>query len=162
MPEVIDAMTTIESVGTDFTPETTDPQNELGEAITNLWSAHLRLPGWVLSYRLIVQFSAQIGSTGAILRCIGYGYGASRDVFPLYRQINFVREFLSLCLIRNTNNASLGRPRVLGSEVYQYGRCCWSIPASVARGINHHRNRVIRPSRVEESKSYAARWIVQV
>jgi hypothetical protein len=31
---------TIESVGTDFPPETMDSQNELGEAITNLWAAH--------------------------------------------------------------------------------------------------------------------------
>jgi len=46
MQEVIDAtntdvMNTIESSVTEFTPETTDPQTEIGEAITGLWSAHL-------------------------------------------------------------------------------------------------------------------------
>jgi hypothetical protein len=46
MLEVIDAtnteaMNVIEPLATDFTPETTDPQTEIGEAITNLWSAHL-------------------------------------------------------------------------------------------------------------------------
>src|SRR5580704_5185777 len=45
MLEVIDAMNTdtmktTESLATDFTTET-DSQNELGEAITSLWSAHL-------------------------------------------------------------------------------------------------------------------------
>jgi hypothetical protein len=45
MLEVIDAtntdgMNTIESLTTDFTPETMGSQNELGEAITNLWAAH--------------------------------------------------------------------------------------------------------------------------
>jgi hypothetical protein len=46
MLEVIDAtntdvMNTIESLAIEFTPETTDPQTEIGEAITSLWSAHL-------------------------------------------------------------------------------------------------------------------------
>jgi hypothetical protein len=45
MLEVIDAtntdvMNTIESLATDFTPETMQSQNELGESITNLWAAH--------------------------------------------------------------------------------------------------------------------------
>jgi hypothetical protein len=35
-----DAMNVIESSVTEFTPETTDPQTEIGEAITNLWVAH--------------------------------------------------------------------------------------------------------------------------
>ena len=41
MLEVIDATNTIESVDTDFTPETVEAHNELEEAITNLWSAHV-------------------------------------------------------------------------------------------------------------------------
>jgi hypothetical protein len=46
MLEMIDAMNTdilndTESLIADFTPKTTDPQTEIGEAITNLWSAHL-------------------------------------------------------------------------------------------------------------------------
>jgi hypothetical protein len=40
MLEMIDAMNTIESVSTDFTPEMADPQVELGEEITSLWVAH--------------------------------------------------------------------------------------------------------------------------
>jgi hypothetical protein len=40
MLEMIDATNTIESVDTDFTPETVEAHNELGEAITNLWVAH--------------------------------------------------------------------------------------------------------------------------
>jgi hypothetical protein len=36
-----EAMNATESLATDFTPEVTDPQTEIGEAITNLWSAHL-------------------------------------------------------------------------------------------------------------------------
>jgi hypothetical protein len=41
MLEVIDATNTIESLATDFTPETVEAHNELGTAITNLWSMHL-------------------------------------------------------------------------------------------------------------------------
>jgi hypothetical protein len=41
MLEVIDATNTIESVDTDFTPETVKSHHELGEAITNLWSMHV-------------------------------------------------------------------------------------------------------------------------
>jgi hypothetical protein len=46
MLEVIDATSTAamnatESLATDFPPETMESQNELGEAITSLWSAHL-------------------------------------------------------------------------------------------------------------------------
>ena len=46
MLEMIDAtntdvMNNTESSMADFTPETTDPQTEIGEAITNLWSAHV-------------------------------------------------------------------------------------------------------------------------
>jgi hypothetical protein len=40
MLEMIDAMNAIESLATEFTPEPTDPQTEIGEAITNLWVAH--------------------------------------------------------------------------------------------------------------------------
>jgi len=35
-----DVMNTTESLATDFPPEAMDSQNELGEAITNLWVAH--------------------------------------------------------------------------------------------------------------------------
>jgi len=35
-----DAMNNTESLIADFTPQTTDPQTEIGEAITNLWVAH--------------------------------------------------------------------------------------------------------------------------
>jgi hypothetical protein len=41
MLEMIEVTNTTESLATDFTPEATDPQTEIGEAITNLWSAHL-------------------------------------------------------------------------------------------------------------------------
>jgi hypothetical protein len=41
MLDMIDASNTIESVSADFAPETTEPQNDLGEAITSLWTAHL-------------------------------------------------------------------------------------------------------------------------
>jgi hypothetical protein len=41
MLEVIDATNTTESLAADFTPETLEAHNELGEAITNLWSAHV-------------------------------------------------------------------------------------------------------------------------
>jgi hypothetical protein len=37
-----DAMNVIESLATDFTPEPTDSQTEIGEAITNLWVAHAK------------------------------------------------------------------------------------------------------------------------
>jgi hypothetical protein len=40
MLEMIDVPNTTESLATDFTPETADSQNELGETITNLWVAH--------------------------------------------------------------------------------------------------------------------------
>jgi hypothetical protein len=40
MLDVIDATNTIESVATDFTPETVESHHELGEAITNRWVAH--------------------------------------------------------------------------------------------------------------------------
>jgi hypothetical protein len=40
MPEMIDATSTTEPLDTDFTPETTGPQTEIGEAITSLWVAH--------------------------------------------------------------------------------------------------------------------------
>jgi hypothetical protein len=36
-----DARNTTESLAPEFTPETADPQAEIGEAITSLWSAHL-------------------------------------------------------------------------------------------------------------------------
>src|ERR1700676_4198889 len=36
-----DVMNNTESLIADFTPQTTDPQTEIGEAITNLWSAHV-------------------------------------------------------------------------------------------------------------------------
>src|ERR1700728_2115071 len=35
-----DAMNVIESLATDFTPETMESQNELGESITSLWVEH--------------------------------------------------------------------------------------------------------------------------
>lgn len=42
MLDMIDATNTIESVDTDFPPETTtETDDELGEAITSLWAAHL-------------------------------------------------------------------------------------------------------------------------
>lgn len=40
MLDMIDVVTTTDSVATDFTPEAMDSQNELREAITNLWVAH--------------------------------------------------------------------------------------------------------------------------
>lgn len=40
MLDMIDVVTTTDSVATDFTPEAMDSQNELGEAISNLWVAH--------------------------------------------------------------------------------------------------------------------------
>ena len=41
MLEMIEVTNTNDSLATDFPPETTDPQTEIGEAITNLWSAHV-------------------------------------------------------------------------------------------------------------------------
>ena len=40
MLDMIDVVTTTDSVATDFTPEAMDSQNELREAITNLGVAH--------------------------------------------------------------------------------------------------------------------------
>lgn len=41
MLAVIDATNTIESVAADFAPEAVESSNEIGEAITNLWSARV-------------------------------------------------------------------------------------------------------------------------
>jgi hypothetical protein len=41
MLEVIDATNATESLAADFTPEALESNNELGETITNLWSAHV-------------------------------------------------------------------------------------------------------------------------
>jgi hypothetical protein len=41
MLDIIEVTNTIESVCTDFTPEIIESHNDLGEAITSLWSAHL-------------------------------------------------------------------------------------------------------------------------
>jgi hypothetical protein len=40
MLDIIEVTNTIESVGAEFPPTTTESQNELGEQITNLWVAH--------------------------------------------------------------------------------------------------------------------------
>src|ERR1700691_4904977 len=40
MVEMIDAINTIESVSTEFPPATLEPQNERGDEIASLWSAH--------------------------------------------------------------------------------------------------------------------------
>jgi hypothetical protein len=41
MLDMIDVTNTIESVAADFLPEPTEPQNERGDEIASLWSAHL-------------------------------------------------------------------------------------------------------------------------